>query len=93
MIILYAQGADQYVSFDSFIVMRRCKNIQTPGGNKLDGRWGLFHNGTLCDWGQNRNDLAERNELKLTNQTLDSKWEEIQNVVNQQNQSRPSTSP
>ena len=85
MITLYANGNEEYVSFDTFIVMRRCKNICTPNGNRFDGRWGLFHNGTLCDWDQYRNDLAERNELNLTNQTLDSIWEEIQNVANQQN--------
>lgn len=85
MITLYANGNEEYVSHDAFIVMLRCKNIRTSNGNSLDGRWGLFHNGTLCDWDQYRNDLVERNKLKLTEQTLDSKWEEIQNVANQQN--------
>lgn len=81
MITLYAQGDDQYVSFDAFIVMRRCQNIHSLIGSTLDGRWGLFHNGTLYDWDIYRNDLDERNQLKLTDQTLKSKhdetWENI----------------
>lgn len=83
MITLYANGDESYVAFDAFTTMRRCKNIRTPNGNSLDGRWGLFHNGNLIDWDQYRNDLAERHGLKLSNQTLDSKFEELSNVVNQ----------
>lgn len=75
MITLYANGNESYVSFDTLIVMRRCKNIRCPSGNKLDGRWGLFHSDALYDWDRYRSDLAERNGLKLTDQTLDSKWE------------------
>jgi len=92
MITLYANDNESYVSHDAFIVMRRCKNIILNGVN-IDRQWGLFYNGALCDRDTFRYDLAERNNLKLTNQTLESKQEEIQNVANQQNQSRPSTSP
>jgi len=87
MITLYANGKEVYTSFDSSIVMRRVKNIITPNGTKYDGQWGLFHSGELCDWDRYPNDLAERNEMKLTEQTFDLKWEEIRGVSNQQIQS------
>ena len=97
MITLYTKSADQYVSFDSFIVMRRCKNIRTQSGDNIDRKWGLFHNGTLYDWDTYRHDLAERNIIKLSWETLKEKqdqiWSNIYHESNQQNQSRPSTSP
>ena len=97
MITLYStNGKEEYMSFDAFSVMRRCKNIHTPSGNNIDGMWGLFHNGTLCDWDTYRHDLAERNNIKLSWETLKEKydqiWSNIYHEPNQQNQSRPSTS-
>lgn len=65
MITLYARDNNQYVSFDTLIVMRRCKNIKSPGGDNLEGLWGLFRNGSLYDSHKYRLNLAERNQLQL----------------------------
>ena len=46
--------------------MRRDKKGKTPNGNPFNNRWVLRDcSGKYIDHDQSRNDLAERNEIKL----------------------------
>lgn len=54
-----------YKSQDGFVLQR--EHGKTPYGNECNGRWVLRDaEGTFIDYDQYRNDLAERNQLKLT---------------------------
>ena len=65
MIELYETESGAYVAKGQAIRMSRFQNLKTPNGNKLNGRWGLIKDGKLIDFDQYRNDLAERNDIKL----------------------------
>lgn len=49
------------------LTVARERDTLTPNGNPMAGRWALRDSaGVLVDFDQYRNDLAERNSLRLT---------------------------
>jgi hypothetical protein len=56
---------EHYISKDKEFVIRR-ENGKTPNGNLLNNKWVLRNkDGKFIDFDQYRNDLAERNNMKL----------------------------
>lgn len=64
-ILHYDAPRERYLSSDGLSVARE-RDTLTPNGNPMAGRWALRDGaGTLVDFDQYRNDLAERNSIKL----------------------------
>lgn len=61
----YSPATDSYQSAAGLTLARET-DTWTPNGNPMNGRWALRdHLGNLVDFGRYRNDLAERNDLRL----------------------------
>lgn len=64
-VMTYEPASERYQSADGCTLARESDSL-TPNGNPMNGRWAFRdQGGNLVDFDRYRNDLAERNDLKL----------------------------
>lgn len=61
--VVMCESRHQVYSCDKFELKR--EEGETPNGNPMNNRWVLRENGALIDFDRYRNDIAERNNLRL----------------------------
>lgn len=61
--VVMRESRHQVYSCDKFELKR--EEGETPNGNPMNNRWVLRENGALIDFDRYRNDIAERNNLRL----------------------------